>query len=41
MEKFLRDISQEKSIEDFILEKCSISEDMIETVANKFLNSPD
>ena len=41
MEKFLRDISQEKSIEDFILEKCSISEDKIETVANKFLNSPD
>ena len=38
METFLKDVSRNESIEDFILEKCSISENKIESITKKFLN---
>ena len=38
METFLKDVSRNESIEDFILEKCSISENKIENITKKFLN---
>ena len=36
MEKFLKDVSRNESIEDFIIEKCSISEKKIESITKKF-----
>ena len=38
METFLKDVSRNESIEDFILEKCSISKNKIESITKKFLN---
>ena len=38
MENFIKEISKNQSIENFILEKCSISGDKIERVTKKFIN---
>ena len=38
MENFIKEVSKNQSIENFILEKCSISGDKIERVTKKFIN---
>ena len=38
MEKFLEDIIKKGSIENFMLEKCSISKHKIESVSKMFIN---